>query len=86
MSDIKTTILTLSRYNAWRRGDDTIEQPDPVSIGIAISDAINIMIHMEKKFSALTDERDELLNEIKDFRNYKRTKLLDILEPNWREQ
>lgn len=29
-------IAFLRRYNAWRRGDETIEQPDPKTIGEAL--------------------------------------------------
>jgi hypothetical protein len=40
MSDNQQTIKTLRRFNQWRRGDESIEQPDPTEIGIAIDDAI----------------------------------------------
>jgi NADH pyrophosphatase NudC (nudix superfamily) len=40
MSDPQQTIETLRRFNQWRRGDESIEQPDPTEIGIAIDDAI----------------------------------------------
>jgi hypothetical protein len=40
MSDPQQTAEYLRRYNQWRRGDESIEQPDPTEIGIAIDDAI----------------------------------------------
>ena len=30
----------LRRYNAWRRGDEDITQPDPRELGLAIDKAI----------------------------------------------
>ena len=38
--NIPDTIKALSDYNAWRRGDETIEQPQPTEIGHAIDSAI----------------------------------------------
>jgi hypothetical protein len=34
-------IQTLKDYNAWRRGDESLEQPDPKVIGEAIDWAIS---------------------------------------------
>jgi hypothetical protein len=34
------TIEILRRFNAWRRGDESIPQPDTTTIGVAIDDAI----------------------------------------------
>jgi hypothetical protein len=45
------TIETLQRYNQWRRGDESIEQPDPKEIGIAIDDAIALI----EKFDRLNE-------------------------------
>ena len=33
----------LRNYNAWRRGSETIEQPDPVEIGVAIDAAVMLI-------------------------------------------
>jgi hypothetical protein len=38
--NIPDTIKALTDYNAWRRGDDRIEQPQPTEIGHAIDSAI----------------------------------------------
>jgi hypothetical protein len=35
-------LQTLTRFNAWRRGDDDIEQPDPKAIGEAIDWAVSV--------------------------------------------
>ena len=43
MSDPQQTIETLRRFNQWRRGDESIEQPDPTEIGVAIDNAINLI-------------------------------------------
>jgi hypothetical protein len=50
-------IQTLKRYNAWRRGDEVIEQPNPRSIGEAL-DWI-IQMHAELQYE-LTELRAEL--------------------------
>lgn len=51
MSDHQKTIEFLQRYNQWRRGDESIEQPDPTEIGIAIDDTIKII----QKFDRLNE-------------------------------
>jgi hypothetical protein len=35
-------LQTLRDFNAWRRGDEAIEQPDPKTIGEAIDWAIRV--------------------------------------------
>lgn len=45
---MKQYIQTLQRYNAWRRGEDVIEQPDPRSIGEAIDGLINAIAELER--------------------------------------
>lgn len=39
----KETLLFLANFNSWRRGDDSIEMPDPAEIGAAIDDAVNFL-------------------------------------------
>lgn len=51
MSDHQQMIEFLQRYNQWRRGDESIEQPDPKAIGIAIDDTIKII----QKFDRLNE-------------------------------
>lgn len=51
MSDPQKTIEILQRYNQWRRGDESIEQPHPTEIGIAIDDAIALI----EKFDRLNE-------------------------------
>ncbi len=40
-------IQTLIEFNAWRRGDDMVKQPDPTTIGDAIDYATNILTRLE---------------------------------------
>jgi len=40
-------IQTLIEFNAWRRGDDMVKQPDPTTIGNAIDYATNILTRLE---------------------------------------
>ena len=42
---------TLRNFNAWRRGDDSIPQPDPKAIGEAID-------HLLAAYPAIERERD----------------------------
>jgi hypothetical protein len=48
VSDPQQTIEFLQRYNQWRRGDESIEQPDPTEIGIAIDDAIKCIEQLDR--------------------------------------
>ena len=41
------TAATLRQYNEWRRGDETVEQPDPREIGEAIDAAIEMIDRLE---------------------------------------
>lgn len=43
MSTIPETISVLEKHNKWRRGDETIPQPDPFEIGVAIGDAVRLL-------------------------------------------
>lgn len=43
MSTISETISVLEEYNKWRRGDETISQPDPFEVGVAIGDAVRLL-------------------------------------------
>jgi hypothetical protein len=42
-------IQVLRDYNLWRRGDDTMEQPDPHTIGEAIDDVLMAIGDMEEE-------------------------------------
>lgn len=41
-------IQTLKRYNAWRRGDEVIEQPNPRAIGEAIDWLVDNYVALER--------------------------------------
>jgi hypothetical protein len=41
-------IQTLKRFNAWRRGDDVIEQPNPKAVGEAIDAVIEHLAALER--------------------------------------
>jgi hypothetical protein len=53
MSDNQKTIEFLQRFNQWRRGDESIEQPDPTEIGVAIDDAIKCIGQLDTMADAL---------------------------------
>ena len=40
-------IQILNEFNAWRRGDDTIEQPDPTTVGCAIDWATQTLTNLD---------------------------------------
>jgi len=41
-------LQTLKDFNAWRRSDDAVDQPDPKAIGEAIDWAIDVCIAAQK--------------------------------------
>lgn len=43
MSTPTEIIKFLQNYNAWRRGDETIEMPSPSDIGCAIDSAVKLL-------------------------------------------
>lgn len=43
------TIETVRRYNVWRRGDDSIEQPEPKAIGDALDAICDIAEHLSRE-------------------------------------
>jgi hypothetical protein len=45
---MKEHIQTLKRFNAWRRGDDVIEQPNPKAVGQAIDAVIEHLAALER--------------------------------------
>ncbi len=47
------TAATLRQFNAWRRGDEDIPQPDPCEIGEAIDAAVEMIERLEKVENAL---------------------------------
>ena len=48
MSELKTTIKTLTDFNIWRRGDDEdMQQPAPRDIGLAIDHAVHVLREVE---------------------------------------
>ena len=42
------TATTLRLFNAWRRGDEEISQPDPYEIGRAIDAAVELLDEIER--------------------------------------
>ena len=48
MSAATETIAFLQKFNAWRRGDETLEMPSPAEIGATIDDAVNLLRKHEK--------------------------------------
>jgi len=54
---MNNTIENLKKYNLWRRGDESIEQPDPKDIGIWIDEICEIAEKLER-------ERDEVRAEL----------------------
>ena len=48
MSAATETIAFLQKFNAWRRGDETLEMPHPAEIGANIQDAIVLLREHDK--------------------------------------
>jgi hypothetical protein len=58
-------IQTLKRYNAWRRGDEVIEQPNPRAIGEAIDWLIEHYVALERDRDDWKVEAQLLRDELK---------------------
>mgnify|MGYP003642200004 CR=1 FL=1 len=56
MNNMKNYIQTLKRFNAWRRGEETIEMPNPVEIGQAIDRLIDELASLELSVTAWKTE------------------------------
>lgn len=52
-ADIQKLIQSLQSFNQWRRGDETIEQPDPVEIGKVIDATINLLSKYESSLQEI---------------------------------
>lgn len=57
---MSNTIENLRKYNLWRRGDESIKQPDPKDIGIWIDEICEIAEKLERE----RDEAREALREL----------------------
>jgi len=58
-------IQTLKRYNAWRRGDEVIEQPNPRAIGEAIDWLVDDYVALERDRDDWKHEAQLLRDELK---------------------
>jgi hypothetical protein len=52
----------LREYNAWRRGDETLEQPHPKDIGKMLDAAADRLEELERELSAERALADRLAN------------------------
>ncbi len=58
------TVALLKHFNAWRRGDERLEMPNPAEIGLAIDSAIELIERHHaviKTISAAIDNADEVV-------------------------
>ena len=62
MSTPTKIIKFLENYNAWRRGDETLEMPHPAEIGANIQDAVVIL----REHAELTRRAERLALALKD--------------------
>ena len=60
MSRVTEIIKFLQNYNAWRRGDETLEMPHPAEIGKNIQDAIVLLRKNAELEAELAKERARL--------------------------
>jgi hypothetical protein len=49
-------IQTLQRFNAWRRSDDVIEQPNSKAIGEAIDWVVEMHAELQSELAAIREE------------------------------
>lgn len=62
MTKAKETLIALATYNSWRRGDETIEMPEPSEIGATIDDAVNLL----RRYDELERRVKQLTTALKD--------------------
>jgi RecB family exonuclease len=62
---MKKHIQTLKRFNAWRRGDDVIEQPNPKEVGQAIDAVIEYLAALQRERDIWKHEAQLLWDELK---------------------
>lgn len=62
---MKEHIQTLKRFNAWRRGDDVIEQPNPKAVGQAIDAVIEHLAALERDRDDWKHDAQLLRDELK---------------------
>ena len=66
MSNTTQTIEILRQFNDWRRGDESIAQPDPTTIGIAIDDAIKCIEAFDRLNESLDKNKRLFTNALAD--------------------
>ena len=67
MTKAKETLLFLANFNSWRRGnDDSIEEPDPSEVGVAIDVAVNLLRRYDEMERVRDSLEDSLLLSQKD--------------------
>jgi hypothetical protein len=65
MTPTKDLPAQLREYNAWRRSDETLEQPNPADIGAMIDEAADRLEELERELAAeraLADRLAEALD------------------------
>ena len=60
MSTPTEIIKFLQNYNAWRRGDETLEMPHPAEIGKNIQDAI-VLLREYKKLTTRAERAEKII-------------------------
>ena len=58
-------IKFLQNYNAWRRGDKTLEMPHPAEIGAHIQDAV-VILREYKKLTTRAERAETEVDELKE--------------------
>ena len=53
------TAAILRQFNEWRRGDETVEQPDPREIGEAIDAAVEMIERIDEAMESLLIRCDD---------------------------
>jgi hypothetical protein len=48
MSKAKETLSFLANFNSWRRGDLSMQQPDPIKVGEVIDDAVDLLMKYDE--------------------------------------
>jgi hypothetical protein len=78
----------LREYNAWRRGSETLDQPNPADIGVMIDAAADRLEELERELAAeraLADRLAVIVNDCRPFCEPMRQRLIDTALVAWKE-
>jgi len=62
--DTKELSAQIRQFNRWRRGDETLEQPQPAEIGLMLDAAADRLEELEREVAVWKQESKRLAKEL----------------------